>query len=326
MDKISIILPVYNVEKYVEKCLNSIKNQDYKNFEAIIVDDGSKDKSVEIIENFIKKDDRFKLYHKENGGLSDARNFGMNFVTGKFVIFIDSDDYIENKMLTTLYENITKEKADVSICGIYNVYINKKTSQCEDKNIYFVCDKNRFLKEYLIGKLVPGSICNKLIKVDIAKKIQFPVGKIYEDAFYQFDLINFAKKYVVTTNPMYNYFHRENSITTKSYSKKNLDYIEIYSKFYDYVKSKNIDLEKEAFFRLSYSYFIILDKMLLEDDYHKIDKYNEVLNFLKKNYFKIFKNDYFRFTRRIASIALKININLYKFLLLKDLKKNKGVN
>ena len=126
MDKISIILPVYNVEKYVEKCLNSIKNQDYKNFEAIIVDDGSKDKSVEIIEAFIKKDDRFKLYHKENGGLSDARNFGMNFVTGKFVIFIDSDDYIENKMLTTLYENITKEKADVSICGIYNIYINKK--------------------------------------------------------------------------------------------------------------------------------------------------------------------------------------------------------
>ena len=75
---------------------------------------------------------------------------------------------------------------------------------CIFKNIYFVCDKNRFLKEYLIGKLVPGSICNKLIKVDIAKKIQFPVGKIYEDAFYQFDLINFAKKYVVTTNPMYN--------------------------------------------------------------------------------------------------------------------------
>ena len=121
MDKISIILPVYNVEKYVEKCLNSIKNQDYKNFEAIIVDDGSKDKSVEIIENFIKKDGRFKLYHKENGGLSDARNFGMNFVTGKFVIFIDSDDYIENKMLTTLYENITKEQADVYICGNYNV-------------------------------------------------------------------------------------------------------------------------------------------------------------------------------------------------------------
>lgn len=326
MDKISVVIPVYNVEKYVKKCLDSILNQSYKNLEIIIVDDGSKDRSVEIIENIIKNDSRAKIYRKVNGGLSDARNFGMNFVTGKFVIFIDSDDYIEDNMILTLYENIIKENADVSVCGIYNVYINNKKAQCVNENIYFTCAKDRFLKEYLIGKLIPGSICNKLIKTNIAKNIKFPVGKIYEDAFYQFDLINFAKTYVVTTKPLYNYFHRENSITTKPYTKKNLDYIEIYTKFYNYVLKNNKNLEKEAFFRLSYAYFTVLDKILLEDDFYKIKEYKEILKFLKINYFKIFKNYYFRIPRRIAVILLKINVKIYKFLLLKDLNKNKGVN
>ena len=324
MDKISVIVPVYNVEKYVKKCLESISNQTYKNIEIIIVNDGATDNSEKICREFVGNEDRAKLYTKENGGLSSARNHGMQFVTGNYVLFIDSDDYISEEMIEELYNNIKAESADVSVCGVYNVYSDGQSPQCKEE-IYFSCDRDGFLKEYFIGEKIPGTICNKLISYEIASKISFPVGKIYEDAFYQFKLVKYAKKYVVTTKPYYYYFHRENSITTKPYTIKNMDCIEIYSNFYDYIKREIPFLSEFAFFRLSYAHFMVFDKMLLSENYKEIKEYREVLGFLKKNFWKIYKNKNFRKGRRIAVLMLKINIKLYRFLLLKDLKR-KGVN
>ena len=151
------------------------------------------------------------------------------------------------------------------------------------------------------------------------------MSKIYEDAFYQFELVKYAKKYVVTTKPYYYYFHRENSITTKPYTVKNMNCIEIYSNFYDYINREIPSLSEYAFFRLSYAYFMVFDKMLLSEGYKNILEYREVLDFLKKNFWKIFRNKNFRKGRRIAVLMLKLNVKLYRFLLLKDLKR-KGVN
>ena len=324
MDKISVIVPVYNVEKYVKKCLESISNQTYKNIEIIIVNDGATDNSEKICREFVGNEDRAKLYTKENGGLSSARNHGMQFVTGNYVLFIDSDDYISEEMIEELYNNIKAESADVSVCGVYNVYSDGQSPQCKEE-VYFSCDRDGFLKEYFIGEKIPGTICNKLISYEIASKISFPVGKIYEDAFYQFKLVKYAKKYVVTTKPYYYYFHRENSITTKPYTIKNMDCIEIYSNFYDYIKIEIPFLSEFAFFRLSYAHFMVFDKMLLSENYKEIKEYREVLGFLKKNFWKIYKNKNFRKGRRIAVLMLNINIKLYRFLLFKDLKR-KGVN
>jgi hypothetical protein len=324
MDKISVIVPVYNVEKYVKKCLDSISNQTYENIEIIIVNDGATDNSENICKEFVENEDRAKLYTKENGGLSSARNHGMRFATGKYVLFIDSDDYIAEGMVEELYKNIKEEDADVSVCGVYNVYSDNQSPQCKEE-IYFCCGKERFLKEYFIGEKIPGTICNKLISYEIASKISFPVGKIYEDAFYQFELVKYAKKYVVTTKPYYYYFHRENSITTKPYTVKNMNCIEIYSNFYDYINREISSLSEYAFFRLSYAYFMVFDKMLLSEGYKNILEYREVLGFLKNNFWKIFRNKNFRKGRRIAVLMLKLNVKLYRFLLLKDLKR-KGVN
>ena len=210
---ISVIVPVFNVEKYLERCVETIVNQTYKNLEIILVNDGSTDNSGELCDELAKKDNRIKVVHKENGGLSDARNTGERESTGEYIIFIDSDDYIHHEMLNTLYTQIVEKNADVSICGVMNVYSNSETPQCSDINMDFVCDKEGFLKEYLIGEKIPGSICNKLLKKSIANKLEFPVGKIYEDAFYHYDLINHADKYVVSTKPYYYYFHRGDSIT-----------------------------------------------------------------------------------------------------------------
>lgn len=324
MDKISIIVPVYNVEKYVKKCLESISNQTYKNIEIIIVNDGATDSSESICKEFVESEDRAKLYTKENGGLSSARNHGVKFSTGKYVLFIDSDDYIDEGMVEELYTNIKKEEADVSVCGVINVYSDRQAPQCSEE-LYFCCEKEEFLKEYFIGQKIPGTICNKLISYEIAKNISFPVGKIYEDAFYHFELIKYAKKYVVTTKSYYHYFHRENSITTKPYTIKNMDCIEIYSKFYEYIKEEIPSLLDYAFFRKSYSYFVVFDKMLISENYKNISEYGQVLSFLKRNFWRIFKNTNFRKGRRLATLALKINVKLYRFLLIKDLNK-KGAN
>lgn len=326
MDKISVVVPVYNVRTYLKKAVHSIINQKYTNLEILLIDDGSTDGSAKLCDELKKTDDRIIVYHKENGGLSSARNFGTKYATGDYIIFIDSDDYIHPEMLLSMYSEIKETDADVSVCGITNVYTTKEVPQCADTEIKFVCDEEKFLKELLIGEKIPGSICNKLLKKEIADKLSFPEGKIYEDVFYHLDLVKIAKSYVIITKPYYYYYHRENSITTQKYNSKKMTMIEAYTGYKDYVEEKYPALEKEVFFRLSYAYFVVLDSMLLADHYRELPEYEMVLKFLKKNAFRIAGNPIFRKGRRIASLVLKVHVSLYRILMLQDLKRNKGTN
>ena len=196
---ISVIVPVYNVAQYLEKSIASIQRQTYHNLEIILVDDGSTDESGRLCDSVAEQDDRVSVIHKSNEGLSQARNDGMKQAHGDYLIFIDSDDYIHPEMIKNLYEQLVKEEADVSSCGV--VYANSESPQSENQDDYFVCDSQTFLREYLIGEKIPGTICNKLIKKKIATQLTFPKGLIYEDAYYHFDLVKVTKKYVVNTKP-----------------------------------------------------------------------------------------------------------------------------
>ena len=322
-DLISVIIPVYNVEKYIIRCIDSVLNQTYTNLEIILVNDGSTDTSGELCDELAKDDKRIRVIHKKNGGLSDARNVGSRESKGEYILFIDSDDYIHVDMINTLYKQIINESADVSVCGVMNVYLNNQNPQCKDAEIYFVCEKEDFLREYLIGEKIPGSICNKLLKRTIVEQLNFPVGKIYEDAFYHYDLINVSEKFVVNTKPYYYYFHREGSITTTPFRKADLIYIYIYKKYFDLIKDRYVNLEEQGFFRLAYSYFYVLDKMLIEKNYQRFEEYDNVVNFLKNNALKIFKNKIFRKGRRISVLALMVNVRLYRKLLLKNMERSK---
>lgn len=323
---ISVIVPVYNVEQYLEKSLASIQKQTYQNLEIILIDDGSTDTSGELADRLALSDDRIVVYHKGNEGLSQARNDGKNHAKGEYLIFIDSDDYIHPEMIETLYNQLIREGADVSSCGVMNVYSNSETPQAPDPNDYFVCDSKTFIREYLIGEKIPGSICNKLIKRELADQLSFPRGLIYEDAFYHYDLIKLAHKYVVNTKPHYYYFHRGDSITTKPYAERDLAYIDIYQKFYDFVIAHYPDLKEVAFFRLAYAHFFILDKMLLDENYKELKAYPTIHRFLKKHAFTIFKNSIFRKGRRISALALFLNVRLYRILLLKNIEQSKKIN
>ena len=323
---ISVIVPVYNVAQYLEKSIASIQQQSYQNLEIILVDDGATDESGRLCEQIAEQDERVLVYHKENEGLSQARNDGLKQAHGDYVIFIDSDDYIHSEMIASLYQQLVKEDADVSSCGVMNVYANSESPQTENQDDYFVCDTETFLREYLIGEKIPGTICNKLIKKEVAAQLTFPKGLIYEDAYYHFDLIKVAKKYVVNTNPYYYYFHRGDSITTKPYAEKDLAYIDIYQKFYTEVVKEYPNLTEVAFFRLAYAHFFILDKMLLDDNFKEFKDYPRIYGYLKKHAFAIFKNTIFRKGRRISALALFVNVRLYRILLFKNIEQSKKIN
>ena len=175
---ISVIVPVYNVAQYLEKSIASIQQQTYQNLEIILVDDGATDESGRLCEQIAEQDERVLVYHKENEGLSQARNDGLKQAHGDYVIFIDSDDYIHPEMIASLYQQLVNEDADVSSCGVMNVYANSESPQTENQDDYFVCDTETFLREFLIGEKIPGTICNKLIKKEIAAQLTFPKGPL----------------------------------------------------------------------------------------------------------------------------------------------------
>ena len=230
MPEISVIVPVYKVEPYIHKCVDSILAQAFSDYELILVDDGSPDTCGNICDEYAKKDARIRVIHKENGGLSDARNAGMKIACGGYVIFIDSDDHIDADMLSYLYENLTKADADMATCGIYEVYADRIEKQEEE--LEFVCSGEEAFRCILQGHTIRGEIWNKLIKRSCISDLEFPKGKLYEDIFYTVDMMQRIKKVAVGTKPKYYYLHRSDSITGKAYRPKLFDIIDGYTKNY----------------------------------------------------------------------------------------------
>ena len=315
-EKISIIVPVYNVEKYLKKCIDSIVNQTYKNLEIILVDDGATDRSGEICDELAKLDNRIKVYHKKNGGLSDARNYGVERATGDYIGFVDSDDYIDAEMYEKLYEAITKEDADVAECSFKIIYPDR-VELFNDEEYYNVLGEQEYLEEYLKLKKIFGSVWTKLIKSTIAKKIEFPVGKLYEDTYYAYDLIDIVDKYVIMDNPYYNYLMRENSITNAKFNPRIFDLVEIVEKFHMNVYRNYPSLKEAADCRKMYAYFSVLNSILLEENFKNNTFYQQIINYFKENYKKLLKNKYITRNRKLSIILINLNINLYRKVLLR---------
>ena len=320
---ISIIVPVYNVEQYLEKCVDSIINQTYKNLEIILVDDGATDSSGKLCDELAKIDNRIKVYHKENGGLSDARNYGVERATGEYIGFVDSDDYIDAEMYEKLYEAIKKENVDVAECNLKIIYPEREELFTE-QNYYNVCTKQEYLEEYLKIEKIFGSVWTKLISRKIAKELLFPKGKLYEDTYYAYDLINVANSFVLIDSPSYNYLMRENSITNSKFNPRIFDLIEIVEKFHKTTYKNYPGLKEAADCRKMYAYFSVLNSILLEDEFKNNLYYAQIINYFKENYKAILKNKYINRNRKLSVILIKLNIDLYRKVLMKYKKKIAG--
>lgn len=240
---ISIIVPVYNVEQYLEKCITTIINQTYKNLEIILVDDGSKDSSGKICDDFSKKDNRIKVIHKTNGGLSDARNHGLRIAKGDYIGFVDSDDYIAEDMFETLYNLMENNNSDISIVSFYEMYNNKLIGVRDSKKLENF-DKLEAIKELLIDTKIQSYAWNKLFKKELFENLEFPTGKNFEDIATTLLLFEKANKVTLFEDPKYYYLRRDNSIVGVRNSKTYTDYLEVIYDKYMYLKDKYPEIEK----------------------------------------------------------------------------------
>ena len=223
---ISVIVPIYNVEKYLDRCVDSIINQTYKNLAIILADDGSPDNCPKMCDDYAEKDSRIKVVHKENGGLSDARNVGMEVATGEYVSFIDSDDYISLDFYETLLETIVDNDSDIVECGVVKFYENEKFDKYNDDLKVTNYDTVDALDGLISESPFKQHVWNKLYKSSVALDIPYAVGKLNEDEFWTYQIFGKAKKVTRINKTMYYYFQRGSSIMGNGYNIKRLDALE----------------------------------------------------------------------------------------------------
>ena len=232
MPKISIIVPVYNTEKYIKKCLNSLVNQTLKDIEIIVVNDGSTDKSETIIKEYEQKYmKKIKYLVKKNGGLSDARNYGIKYATGEYVGFVDSDDYVSETMYEKLYNKAIKTGAELVECNVKWIYEKKEKIDAIEE----ITKKEDY---FIYGRVMA---CNKIIKRKSLQEnnIMFPIGLRYEDVELYYKLIPYINKMSLVKENMYYYIQRQNSIANIQ-NEKTMDIFNILEKIIKYYKENNI--------------------------------------------------------------------------------------
>lgn len=314
---ISVIVPVYNVEKYLNRCVESIVNQTYENLEIILVDDGSTDNCPEICEEWAEKDNRIKVVHKQNGGLSSARNAGMDIMHGEYVLFIDSDDYIDLKMAEEMYKKISKDDYDVCLCNsnsVDNDYNIIYTSQ--NKSVIF--EGKDIIYNFLSAAVFDSfSVCDKMYKVSVLKNnnLRFDEtikwGEDYPFNYHCFKVIN---KLISVENAYYYYLiSREGSIT--------------YNVTYGSVNRwKNIKMVLEAEKDNSVNYEIVLKKYasellcilreLLRDGNRELIKenYKTIIDEIKKYYAEFIKLNNLNRKVKFSIMLINVSPNAFKFL------------
>jgi len=221
---ISVIVPVYNVEAYLDRCVESLVGQTYKDLEIILVDDGSPDNCPEMCDAWARKDSRIQVIHKINGGLSAARNAGIEAASGEYIGFIDSDDWIARDMYQDLIDAIEKDNADLAVTGISRTYDNGYSVEQYVHENAFSITGSKIVLEYLKQSTFSTSANDKLYRRELFSERRFPVGKLYEDAPVIFDILCGINKVTVVGKPQYSYFQRADSICGQKFSLRKMDH------------------------------------------------------------------------------------------------------
>lgn len=248
-ERISVIVPIYNTEKYLARCIESILCQTYTNLEIILVDDGSTDKSGDICDFYARKDNRVKVVHKENGGAAAARNFALNMVTGQYIGFVDSDDTVEKDFFELLYELICQYDADISMVAYSEIEMGEKIAKPKDKSL-IVMNQKQAVKELLFDRKIQNYVWNKLYKRKLFQGVYFPIGVIYEDISVMYDLIRKIEKLVYLPESKYNYYIRKDSIVNTNSHQKRVDELDSVIKRYKDAKRDFPELEQENAYAL----------------------------------------------------------------------------
>lgn len=277
---ISVIIPIYKVEKYLDECITSVVVQTHKNLEIILVDDGSPDNCPQICDDWAKKDDRIKVIHKKNGGLSDARNVGIEIASGDYIAFVDSDDFIKPDMLEKLFAAICRENADIAACGILSCEGDRQTAWgCRD----FAGTSEHILAMLYNDAAYPVAAWNKLYHRSCWNDLRFPVGKTCEDAFTTYQLVHNAERIVMIPEALYCYRIRPGSIMTSTFSLKKMDEEEAWRCNYQFIEKHYPALRKNAFDFYLQRVNVLIHTMTADAQANYAEQYRMLRNVLKKH-------------------------------------------
>lgn len=290
MKKISVVIPVYNVEKYLSECLDSVINQTYKNLQIIIVDDGSTDSSGKICDEYAEKDDRITVVHQSNAGAGAAKNTGLELIDGDYFSIIDSDDYIELDMYEKMVNSLEKYNSDIAQCLFRNVFVNDSFDRkYKIKGNYpKVLTSKKFLSELLYDWKY-AIFANKVFKTSLLKNIRFPVGRKIDDEFFTYKLVCNAKKVVNIDNILYNYRMRKTSVMNENNSDRLIyDRIDCFIERYNYVSNVFPSLKKK------YNLKLYDDLLYFKDSANDNSKILSLLNDFSRVKYGVFDKLYQR--------------------------------
>lgn len=326
---LSVIVPVYKTENYLEKCINSIVSQKLNNIEIIIVNDGSPDNSERVIQKFIDKYSNIVYIKKENGGLSSARNMGLKYAKGKFVGFVDSDDYIDINMYNKMFNKAIKDNSDIVICDMKYDLNGKDVSSNKFKD-FGALDKYETLLKYLSHTYFKSHAQNKIYKRELFDKVQFPEGKLFEDMATFYKLVHISNRISFVNEKLYYYNQgNEESITKKKFNLKNLDLIYNAADMIEFFKENNYrsDIINSSIEMYFISVKTLLDMLYLSKKNIEKSEFNNLKEYVFKEINKdIYLEGLTLFYKNKRCNLLKYhfyNLNyIFKFYYLKTLVKS----
>lgn len=317
---ISVVIPIYNVEKYIFRCIDSLQNQTYKDFELILIDDGSTDNSPSICDELEKKYSNIKVIHQDNSGPSIARNKGLEIANGNYITFVDSDDFVNNRYLECLINLIIKYDADLSCCE-FQIFNDIKSIISPDENSKEYCfSGEKAISEMLYGNIHGTSACAILLKSKIAKEIKFQPNKLHEDDLISFKYFGAANKVASTKKKLYYYYERDGSITHTEYGKAQIDQLDAADYIVEQCKKYGKEVQNASIVKkyLNYCEIFFKNPKLKELDSNTYFRIKKEINKIK---FKILRNKNIGKRSKIEIIVLllfgfnffqKIHFKLYK--------------
>ena len=302
---ISIIVPIYNVGKYLPKCIESILNQTFKNFELILVNDGSTDNSGVVCDDYAKKDTRIKIIHKSNGGVSSARNAGLYVAKGEYIGFVDPDDYIDKNMYEKLYRLCIDNNSDIAICR-FNREINGKIQNKESTEEIIELNNMEAMNELFKGNLYRFSLCNKLFSKKCFSDVLFPEERIHEDLSTTYKLFANSKKAVYINYCGYIYVRRENSILTSTYNEKRLQAFIAWDEIIEFIDKNYYEIIEQVI--ATFTYWCVDNILYILNQVNNSKKKNNYLNIIQK-----YTTKYYIYIKRnnILSRSYKLRIRIF---------------
>lgn len=308
---ISVIVPIYKVERFLPLCLNSIIEQTYKNLEIILVDDGSPDKCGAICDEYAIKDLRITVIHKINGGLSDARNVGITTSQGKYITFVDSDDYLESTCIEKLYLAIMNTSSDIAICNFYFKKESSNNLKIAFRNqIDITLSNNDALKNLLYQNNIETSAWGKLFKKELWETTRFPKGKLFEDISTIYKTFLDASRIAIISNPLYVYILRDDSIMGSKFDTKKMQAIYSTHEMLEGIKKTG----KKELITAAYCRYISMCFNILFQTDPKSNEEKYILNEIKKYRKKTLLDFHARLKTKIALLFSYGNMSILRII------------